>query len=59
MKLFLNFIIIPIIIAIEVMGVYELYPLCKDSFWKLLLLYFGVYCTYDIYRVIRNYYYNY
>ena len=59
MKWFLNYIVIPIIVAIEVMGVSELYPLCKDSLWKLVLLYIGVYFTYEIYRVIKNYYFNY
>ena len=58
MKIFLNYVVIPIIVAIEVIGVSELYPLCEDSIWKLFLLYFGVYCTYDIYRVIKNYCYN-
>ena len=57
MKIFLNYIIIPIIVAIEVIGVSELYPLCEDSIWKLILLYFGVYFTYEIYRIIKNYYY--
>jgi hypothetical protein len=59
MKIFLNYIVIPIIVAAEVIGVSKLYPLYKDSFWKLLLLYFGVYITYEIYRAIKNYYYNY
>ena len=59
MKWFLNYIVIPIIVAIEVIGVSELYPICEDSIWKLLLLYFGVYCTYDIYRIIKNSYFNY
>lgn len=58
MKIFLNYVVIPILVAIEVMGVSELYPLCKDSIWKLFLLYFGVYATYDIYRAIKNYCYN-
>ena len=58
MKIFLNYIIIPIIVAIEVIGVSELYPLCEDSIWKLILLYFGVYFTYEIYRIIKNYYFN-
>jgi uncharacterized protein YqhQ len=57
MKIFLNYIVIPIIVAIEVIGVSELYPLCEDSIWKLILLYFGVYFTYEIYRIIKNYYY--
>jgi len=55
MKIFLNYIVIPIIVAIEVIGVSELYPLCEDSIWKLLILYFGVYATYEIYRSIKNY----
>jgi len=59
MKIFLNYIVIPILVAIEVIGVSELYPLCEDSIWKLLLLYFGVYSTYEIYRAIKNYYLNY
>ena len=57
MKIFLNYIVIPIIVAIEVIGVSELYPVCEDSIWKLILLYFGVYFTYEIYRIIKNYYY--
>lgn len=55
MKVFLNYIIIPIIVVIEVIGVSELYPLCKDSLWKLLLLYSGVYITYEIYRIIKTF----
>ena len=58
MKYFLNYIVIPIMVAWEVMGVSEVYPLCKDSIWKLLLLYTGVYFTYEIYRSIKNFYYN-
>ena len=58
MKIFLNYIIIPIIVAMEVIGVSKLYPLCKDSPWKLLLLYIGVYITYEIYRGIKNNYYS-
>jgi hypothetical protein len=56
MKIFLNFIVIPIIVAIEVVGVSKLYPYCEDSFWKILILYLGVYFTYDIYRIIKNNY---
>ena len=59
MKEFLNYVIIPIIVAAEVVGVSKFYPLCEDSIWKLFLLYFGVYITYEIYRVIKNYYLNY
>lgn len=55
-KLFLLYFVIPIIVAVEVIGVSELYPICKDSFWKLFILYFGVYLTYEIYRAIKNYY---
>ena len=55
MKLFLNQIIIPIIIAIEVIGVYKLYPLCENSIWKLFLLYIGLYITYELYKEIKNY----
>lgn len=51
----LRFVVVPFIVVAEVIGVSELYPVCKDSFWKLLLLYFGVYATYDAYRVIKNY----
>lgn len=58
MKIFLNYIVIPIIVAMEVIGVSELYSLCKDSLWKLTLLYLGVYTTYEIYRIIKNNYYN-
>jgi len=54
MKIFLNYIVIPIIVAIQVVGVSELYPLCKDSLWKLLFLYIGVYITYELYRGIKN-----
>ena len=59
MKIFLNYVIIPIIVAAEVVGVSKLYPLCEGSIWKLFLLYFGVYITYEIYRVIKTYYLNY
>ena len=58
MKWFLNYIVIPIIVVIEVIGVSKSYPICENSIWKLILLYFGVYVTYDIYRIIKNYYYN-
>jgi uncharacterized protein YqhQ len=58
MKVFLNCIVIPIIVAIEVIGVSKLYPLCENSIWKLILLYLGVYITYEIYRSIENYCYN-
>ena len=58
MKIFLNYIIIPIMVAIEVIGVSELYPICKNSLWKLILLYLGVFITYDIYRGIKNNYYS-
>ena len=58
MKIFLNYIVIPIMVVIEVVGVSELYPICKDSIWKLILLYLGVYITYDIYRGIKNNYSN-
>ena len=56
MKIFLNFIVIPIMIAIEVVGVSKLYPHCEDSFWKMLILLLGVYFTYDTYRIIKNNY---
>ena len=59
MKIFLNYIVIPILVAIEVIGVSELYPLCEDSIWKLFILYFGVYLTYEIYRAIKDYCSNY
>ena len=50
MKIFLNYIVIPIMVVIEVVGVSELYP--------IILLYLGVYITYDIYRGIKNNYYS-
>lgn len=56
MKIFLGYIVIPTMVAIEVIGVSKLYPICKDSIWKLFILYLGVYFTYEIYRLIRNYY---
>ena len=58
MKIFLNYIVIPIMVAIEVIGVSKLYPICKDSIWKLFFLYVGVYFTYEIYRGIKNNYYS-
>ena len=58
MKWFLKIIVIPIMVAIEVVGVSKLYPICENSIWKLILLYFGVYITYEIYRVITNNYYS-
>lgn len=59
MKWFLNYIVVPIMVAIEVIGVSELYPICEDSIWRLFLLYFGVYFTYEIYRIVKNSYFNY
>ena len=58
MKIFLNYIVIPIIVALEVVEVSKLYPLCEGSLWKLMLLYLGVYITYEIYRGITNNYYS-
>lgn len=58
MKIFLNYVVIPIIVAAEVIGVSKLYPLCEGSIWKLMLLYLGVYITYEIYRGITNNYYS-
>ena len=58
MRWFLRFIVIPFIVAAEVIGVSKLYPVCKDSLWKLMLLYLGVYITYEIYRGITNNYYS-
>lgn len=58
MKWFLRFIVIPVVVAIEVIGVSKLYPICEDSIWKLALLYLGVYMTYEIYRGIENNYYS-
>jgi uncharacterized protein YqhQ len=58
MKWFLKIIVIPIMVAIEVVGVSKLYPICENSIWRLILLYLGVYITYEIYRVITNNYYS-
>lgn len=58
MKWFLKFIVIPLMVAIEVIGVSKLYPICEGSLWKLILLYLGVYITYEIYRSITNNYYS-
>ncbi len=58
MKIFLNYIVIPLMVAVEVVGVSKLYPICKNSIWKLILLYLGVYITYEIYRGITNNYYS-
>ena len=33
-KLFLLYFVIPIIVAVEVIGVSELYPISKESIWK-------------------------
>ena len=59
MKEFLNYIILPIIVVIEVIGISKLYPICEDSIWKLVILYIGVYFVHEIYRAIKNYYFNY
>lgn len=58
MKWFLNYIVVPVMVAIEVIGVSEFYPLCKDSLWKLILLYIGLYIIHEIYRGIKNNYYS-
>ncbi len=54
-NIILKYLIIPILVAFEVVGVAKLYPHCENSFWKLILLYIGVYFTYDLYRWIKNY----
>jgi len=56
MKIFFRFIGLPTIVALEVIGVSKLYPVCENSFWKLSILYLGVYTTYELYRLIVNYY---
>ena len=56
MKIFFEFVVLPIIVALEVIGVSRLYPVCENSFWKLIILYTGVYTTYELYRLIVNYY---
>ena len=56
MKIFLNFIVIPIMIAVEVVGISKFYPRCEDSFWKMFILYLGVYFAHDIYKIIKNNY---
>lgn len=53
-KLFLLYIVIPMMLVIEVKGVSALYPIWKDSFLKMILLFIGVYATHDIYRYIKN-----
>lgn len=55
LKIVLYYLINPLIIAIEVVGVLTLHPYCEGSFWKLLLLYIGVFVTYDLYSWIKNY----
>lgn len=53
-KLFLLYFVIPIMLVIEVKGVSAFYPIWKDSFLKMIVLFTGVYVTYDIYRYIKN-----
>ena len=36
MKIFLNYIVIPTIVVIEVIGVSKLYPICENSIWKFI-----------------------
>ena len=55
MNLILKYLIIPVLVAFEVVGVAKLYPYCEHSFYNLILLYMGVYITYDLYRWIMNY----
>ena len=56
MKEFLNYIVLPIIVVVEVIGISKLYPICENSIWKLFILYTGVYFVHEIYRAIKNYY---
>jgi hypothetical protein len=53
-KLFLLYIVIPMMLVIEVKGVSALYPIWKESLLKMILLFTCVYATYDIYRYIKN-----
>jgi hypothetical protein len=53
-RILLKYLVIPVMVALEVVGVSILYPLWKDSYIKLFLLYVGVYATYDLYRYIKN-----
>lgn len=55
MRAFLLYFVIPIMVALEVIGVSKLYSHCEKSLWELFLLYIGVYITYEAYRRIKNY----
>ena len=51
----LRYLIIPLIVAFEVAGICYFYPICKDSFFKLVLFFIGVFTIHEIYRLLVNY----
>jgi len=53
-RILLKYFVIPVMVALEVIGVSILYPIWEKSLFKLLILYVGVYATYDLYRYIKN-----
>lgn len=55
MKIILKYLIIPILIGLEILGVSYYYPIYKDTFWKSLILIIIVFVIHDIYRYILNY----
>lgn len=51
----LKYLLIPFMVAGEVTGILYFYPKCENSFWKLFLLFLGVFILHDTYRFIKNY----
>ena len=51
----LKYLVIPIIVGLEVIGIAHFYPIYKDSFWKSLLFFIVVFTIHEIYRLLVNY----
>ena len=54
-KLILKYLIIPLMVGLEVSGISYYYPICKDTFWKLVVLLIIVFAIHELYRFIINY----
>ena len=51
----LKYLVIPILVALEIIGIAYYYPIYKDTFWKSLILVIIVFAMHDVYRHIMNY----
>lgn len=54
-RLILKYLINPVLVGLEVVGISHYYPIYKDNFWKSLILFIIVFAIHDTYRHILNY----